>query len=169
MMDRTDKGYYRCKIRDENFYNECRTAIAKYITPQMLSMLQHEFSTKKNEALNHSVATLAPKGKDYSQSSSLKTRVMLTAGAQIQGHYRLWNRIFLKFKIPFDKNLISHLQMKEKNKRNRQIMQKTKEYKTSRSSNRYAKFSKAHCSQLEDSKTGAQYESGIADKNVKNH
>ena len=34
-------------------------------------MLQNEFSTQKNEALNHSVATLAPKGKDYSQSSSL--------------------------------------------------------------------------------------------------
>jgi len=167
MMERTDKGYYRCKIMHENFYNECRTAMAKYITPQMLSMLQHEFSTKKNEALNHSVATLAPKGKDYSQSSSLKTRVMLTAGAQIKGHYLMWNRIFQKFQINLDQNLISHLQMKDKNKWTRQIVQKTKGYKISRSTNRYAKFAEAHRSQLEDGKTGAQYESGVAVKNAK--
>ena len=97
MMDRTDKGYYRCKVQHETFYKECKTALAKYITPEMLTMLRHKFSTQKNESLNHSVATLAPKGKDYSQSSSLKTRVMLTAGAQIAGHFSLWNRIFSRF------------------------------------------------------------------------
>mmetsp|Transcript_27225 Transcript_27225/g.32204 ORF Transcript_27225/g.32204 Transcript_27225/m.32204 type:complete len:115 (+) Transcript_27225:33-377(+) len=40
------------------------TKYQKYITPEMLVMLQHEFSTQKNESLNHSVATLAAKGKD---------------------------------------------------------------------------------------------------------
>ena len=167
MMDRTDKGYYRCKIQHEGFYNECMTAMAKYITPQMLSMLQHEFSTQKNESLNHSVATLAPKGKDYSKSSSLKTRVMLTAGAQIKGHYLLWQQLFRKFLVPMDENLIRHLQVKDQFKWKRQLQQKTKEYKACRSSNRYSKFAEAHRSQLEDAKTGAQYESGIAVKNAK--
>ena len=79
----------------------------------------------------------------------------------------MWNQIFLKFKFPLDKMLISHLQMKDKNKWNRQIEQKTKGYKISRSSNQYAKFAEAHRSQLEDGKTGAQYESGVAVKNAK--
>ena len=87
MMDCTDKGHYRCKTQHESFYNKCRTTMAKYITPQMLSMLQHEFSTQKNESLNHSVATLVSKGRDYSQSPSFKTRVILTACAQIKGHF----------------------------------------------------------------------------------
>ena len=47
MMDRTDKGYYRCKVQHETFYKECKTALAKYITPEMLTMLQHNISTKK--------------------------------------------------------------------------------------------------------------------------
>ena len=87
MMERTERGYYRCKIEHEEFYNECIKCYAKYCLPEMLKMLQHDYSTQKNEALNHSVASLAPKGKDYSKSSSLKTRILLTAGAQIVGHY----------------------------------------------------------------------------------
>ena len=71
MTERTDKGYYRCKVQHEELYNEFMLCYAKYITPDMLKMLMHNFSTQKNEALNHSVATGAPKGKDYSQSTSL--------------------------------------------------------------------------------------------------
>ena len=47
MVDRTEKGYYRCKIKHEALYNECLAAYAKYCTPTMLAMLQHKFSTKK--------------------------------------------------------------------------------------------------------------------------
>ena len=39
MMERTSKGYYRCKIKNENLYTECMKACAKYITPDMLAML----------------------------------------------------------------------------------------------------------------------------------
>ena len=93
MKDRTDKGYYRCKVKHQSLYNDFRRALARYITADMLAMLQHDYSTQKNESLNHAVATLAPKGKDYSKSVSLKTRVMLTGGAQIVGHLQLWSRI----------------------------------------------------------------------------
>ena len=167
MMERTDKGYYRCKIQHEEFYNECMLAYAKYCKPEMLKMLMHTFSTQKNESLNHAVATLAPKGKDYSQSEALRTRVMLVAAAQIVGHYSLWKRLFSIFDIQLDENLVRHLKMRDLNKGKRQIFQRTKEYKSSRSTNRYAKFAEAHRSQLEDTKTGAKYESGIAVKIAK--
>ena len=162
MTERTDKGYYRCKVQHEELYNEFMLCYVKYITPDMLKMLMHNFSTQKNEALNHSVATSAPKGKDYSQSASLQTRVMLTGAAQIAGHYQLWKRLFLKFNLQLDANLIRHLKGKDETKEKKQIEQKTKEYKSRRSTNRYAKFAEAHRSQLDEVKTGAMYESGVA-------
>ena len=124
-MERTDKGYYRCKIQHETFYNECMRAYSKYIAPEMLVMLQHVFSTKKNESLNHYVASNAPKGKDYSKSTSLLTRVMLTAATQIVGNLELWTRIFVKFKLRIDTNLVRHLKRKDLNKVKRQVHQKT--------------------------------------------
>ena len=106
MKDETDKGYYRCKIKYQTLYEEFTNAIGKYITPSMLSMLQHDVSTQKNESLNHYVATLVPKDKEYSISVSLKTRVMLNAGSQIVGHLLLWTRIFTNFNLKTDQNLI---------------------------------------------------------------
>ena len=83
MIEMMDKDYYHCKIQHESFYNECMLAYAKYWKPEMLKILMHTYTTQKNESLNHDVATLAPKGNDYSQSVSLQTRVMLVTGAQI--------------------------------------------------------------------------------------
>ena len=70
----------------------------------MLAMLQHTYSTQKNEVKNHYVATFAPKTKNFSKSISF-TRVMLAAGAQIIGRYDLWNRIFGKLNIDINRNL----------------------------------------------------------------
>ena len=36
MKDRTDKGYYRCKIKHQTLYEEFMRAMEKYITPSML-------------------------------------------------------------------------------------------------------------------------------------
>ena len=167
MKDRTDKGYYRCKTQHQSLYNDFKTALSKYITIYMLVMLQHDFSTQKNESLNHTVAALAPKGKDYSKSISLKTQVMMTGGAQIIGHSQLWRQIFSKCILQIDANLARHLKRKDENKSKRQQQQKTVEYRAGRSANRYSKFAEAHCLQLADFKTGAAYESGIAVKNAK--
>ena len=66
-----------------------------------------------------------------------------------------------------DDNLIKHLKGKDQKKAKRQVQQKTKKYKASRSSNRYDKYSDAHRDQLEEMKTGAMYESGVAVKVAK--
>ena len=42
------------------------------------------------------------------------------------------------------------------------MQQNTKEYKASRSKNRYVKYAEAHVSQLEEMKTGVLYETGVA-------
>ena len=61
-----------------------------------------------------------------------------------------------------DKNLARHFQRKDATKSKRQQQQKTKEYKASRSKNRYVKYAEAHVSQLEEMKTGVLYETGVA-------
>ena len=75
MIDRTYKGYYRCKIKHKYLYNDCIKAHATYCTPHMLAMLQHKFSTKKNEAMNHSVATLAQKKKRLFYNNLIAYRI----------------------------------------------------------------------------------------------
>jgi len=162
MIDRTNKGYYRCKIRDHLLYEECIAAMSKNCTEEMMAMLQHDKSTQPNEAMNHSVASSAPKTKTFSKSSSLTTRIMLVAGAQIIGHCELWKRVFNLFDLQIDKNLVRHLTKKDENKNKRRAVQKTKEYKFYRSAKRYDKYAKAHTDQLDDMKTGAQYETGVA-------
>ena len=167
MTDRTDKGYYCCKVKDEQLYNDFINAHKKHTTLEQLAMLQHDKSTQPNESMNHSVAAIAPKNKTFSKSSSLLTRVMLCAGAQIIGHHELWNRIFMKFDLKLDENLSRYLMKRDENKSKRQIFQATKIYKSYRSKKRYDKYAEAHADQLEEVKTGAQYESGVALKTAK--
>ena len=52
MTDRTNKGYYRCKVKDEQLYNDCTNAHKKHTTLEQLAMLQHDKSTQPNESMN---------------------------------------------------------------------------------------------------------------------
>ena len=85
MMERNDRGYYRCKIKDKKLYDEIISEYSRFITPAMLEMVHHMWSTQKNEAMNTSVASLAPKHKHYSMTTSLQTRVRIAAACQIVG------------------------------------------------------------------------------------
>ena len=84
----------------------------------------------------------------------------------------MWNRIFAKFYLTMDANLSHHFQQKDVVKSKRQLLQKTKEYKSSRSQNRYAKYVEDHVTRLEEMKTGVMYQTGVgvkaAKKSVKN-
>ena len=66
-----------------------------------------------------------------------------------------------------DDNIIRYLKKKDNEKGNRQKKQRTKEYKAMRSSNRYNKFAESHRDQLEELKTGANYETDVTVKIVK--
>lgn len=72
MINRTNKGYYRCKIKHENLCNDRMKVRAKYCTPSMLATLQYDYSTQKNKSMNYPVATLALKTKICSKSSPLR-------------------------------------------------------------------------------------------------
>jgi len=61
-----------------------------------------------------------------------------------------------------DTNLARHLTKKDMEKGKRQYKQATKGYKARRSANKYSKFAVAHRDQLEELKTGAKFETGVA-------
>ena len=125
-------------------------------------MLQHDWSTQINEAMNQSVASYAPKNKTYSKSTSLLCRVHIAAAVQIIGHASLWRRIFMDFGLIFDANLKDILIAKDKKKMRKKIKDQTKEGKTVRSTVKYENLAAGHKAQMADLQKGDQYESGIA-------
>ena len=86
MMDRIDRGYYWCKIKHADLYTQITETYTRLISSQMLVVLQNEWSTQRNKAMNTYVASYAPKTKTYSISTSLRTRVEIAGAVQILGH-----------------------------------------------------------------------------------
>ena len=63
MMERNSQGYYCCKIKYAASHQEMTNDLARFLVPDMMSILQHDWSTQINEAMNQSVASYAPKNK----------------------------------------------------------------------------------------------------------
>ena len=116
MIDRTNKGYYRCKIKYEDVYNDYMKVNTKYCMPVMLAMLQHNFPTQKNEAMNHSVVTLAPKTKDFLKQVHYIPELCCVPVYKWLGVAICGTCLFF-FKLESDTNLARHLKVKENKKR----------------------------------------------------
>ena len=86
MMKRNKEGYYCCKIKHTELYEEMTSDLARFLVPDMMAMLQHDWLTQINEVMNQSVALYAPNNKTYSKSTSLLCRVHIAAAVQILGH-----------------------------------------------------------------------------------
>ena len=52
-------------------YNQITSDMARFMTKDMLIMLQHDWSTQMNEAMNTSVSSYANKNRTYSKTCSL--------------------------------------------------------------------------------------------------
>ena len=162
IIERKEQGYYRCRIAHADLYNEIKTIYQKYITKEMLEMLNHPYDTQKNESMNASVAAYAPKNKTYGFTDSINARVAIAAAVQIVGYVVLWTKIFQAFGLTLDHNLKTSLARRDKRKHRTRELLKTKEGKSKRSQQRYEKFDSAKHDFLDKMKTGRAYGSGIA-------
>ena len=108
LIDQNMSGYYRYKIRHAKLYQDLTEAFAPFIEKKRLEELQHKWSTHKNEGLNTSIASYAPKNKHCCGTSSLDNRVYIVGSVQVLGYYCLWSRIFRAFDIDIDPALESH-------------------------------------------------------------
>ena len=167
LMERGDKGYYRCKSIHKTAYAKITQALEKYMTEENLRMIHHPFTTQSNEALNKSVSAYAPKHKTYSLTKSLEARVSIAGATQIQGYRSTWNHLYDHFQLTFDstfENSLSNLDATKKRNRDRAA---SKEGKLRRTAAKIQKLNKVHKQDMEDQKKGLVYQAGIAINDAK--
>jgi hypothetical protein len=164
LMQRYEKGYYRCKHKHAEVYEELLTLYKPYITEEALRMLAHPYSTQSNEAMNKSVSCFSPKGKTFSRTESLDTRVGIAGGIQVLGYELFWQEIFQEFNMTLDDSLRAFLRNLQKRKDAKNKLARSKAGKSRRSNQRRNKLKDEHRKDMEAQKTGMLYETGIAMK-----
>ena len=159
---REEGKYFRSKVDHPILYGQITAAVAPYLAPDKLKMLQHSWSTQKNEAMNNSVAAYAPKVKNFSGTLSLKTRVGIAAGVLALGYFRFWNRVFDALHLDMDSVFATALKARDKKKTQKRVRQKSPTGKLKRRKTELATIGKSHKEQMEDARTGKTYGAGVA-------
>ena len=116
-------GYYRCKKKHAEVYDELLTLYKSCITEEALKMLAHPYSTQSNEAINKSVSCFAPKAKTFLRTENLDTWLGIAAGIQVLGYEVFWDEVFHKFDLVMDDELRTFLRnlKKKGGKRRREL------------------------------------------------
>ena len=86
LVRRKECGYYRPNVKHPIACNKIAEAISPYLTKERMMELHHNHDTQKNEAMNQSVSSYAPKTKTYSKTNSLDARVALAAAIEVTGY-----------------------------------------------------------------------------------
>ena len=154
MIERNTKGYYRSKLKDRALYDQMMSEYERFIQPKMLRQVNHMWNTQKNEAMNTSVAALAPKNKTYSTSDSLTTRVSIAAGCQIAGFATFWSTCCTTLGFEIDPYLLSILQARDRIKKKKNVRSGTIKGKMMRSGHKYDKYNSAFKKQRDGHKQG---------------
>ena len=162
LMERNEKGYYRCKERYYKLYNATTVSCKTYITPDMIKQLNHPYSTNPNESMNTSVTAFVPKGKTYLLTASLDTRVGIAGAIQVVGYFDFWKQVFDEFGITMDVNLRLHLETRDRVKGKKRAVSKTMKGKRARSEQKYSKYNRSAADYLKSMKAGMFYESSVA-------
>ena len=162
LKEKQESKYFRSKIIHKDLYDQITAAMAPYLTDTNLCMLSHPWSTQKNEAMNTSVASYAPKSKNFAGTISLKTRVGIAAGVQSLGYLKFWTRVFDELGLEMDHEFASSLTARDTKKDKKDIRQKSTEGKGKRRKGYRDKFDQLHKDQMNDAKSGMQYGSGVA-------
>ena len=89
-------------------------------------------------------------------------RVNIAGAIQVCGHREFWTRVFNKFDMAVDENLLDMLISKDRKKLRKRNREQTKEGKAVRSRLKYEMLASTHRSQMIDMKKGERYESGIS-------
>ena len=125
-------------------------------------MLHHPWSTQKNEAMNKSVSSYAPKDRTFSTTKSLLTRVTIAGAVQGTTNLIVWRNVFRKIRLPLDPLLEQFFNNMDKHKAAKNKRQSTKEGKLRRSKRKRDALTTAHRDDMQSQKEGTKYESGIA-------
>jgi len=81
------------KILNAHMYLEAKAVHEQFTTDENLEMLNHEFDSQKNEAMNKAFTKVAPKNMVFSKSKSLSDRLCLVIAYDSLGYYEMMNCI----------------------------------------------------------------------------
>ena len=116
LREKEDNKYFRCKVKDNELYHEIAAAIAPYLTDEKLKQLAHPWSTQLNEAMNNSVASYAPKNKNFCGTMPLRARVGIAGSIMALGHEEFWERVFMELNLEMDTTFRSTLRDRDNKK-----------------------------------------------------
>ena len=162
LFDKYKNGYYKCKVNDKQVYEQLLTLYKPYITPEALKMIAHPFSTQTNKAMNKSVSAFAPKGKTFSRTESLDTRVGMAGAIQVLGYEVFWDKVFTIFGLILDDNLRLYLRSLQRKKERKREIARSKTGKSRRSRQRTEKLKQDIKQDMMAKKDGTTYETGVA-------
>ena len=75
------------------WYQQLKEVMDKFTHPELLLETVHTMSTQKNEAMNHSIASFAPKFYHFSGTPTLETRVQVAIGCNNMGTSAFYNSV----------------------------------------------------------------------------
>ncbi len=129
------KGYFLDKKTHKTRFDQLMHVFQQYCSPEKMEELRHPYDTQTNEALNWSMATLAPKTKSFSTGHSLPLRICLCVCKKNLGEEEMIHRILHKMKIDpnENKNLLRNMGIFDDRKRKRTDKAKDKDQKLKRS------------------------------------
>ena len=81
-----------------------------------MAYCNHPYDTQTNEALNQSIATVAPKSTCYSGTFSLYSRIGLIIGIHNLGYTNMFRHIFQLHEMNMTRLLTQYLEKKEHRK-----------------------------------------------------
>ena len=144
-------------VNDKRLYDAMKIKYAKYITHDFLNQCRHEFDTQMNEGMNNSVAFYAPKGLNFSTSTSLKTRVYIAAGVQLVGHHYFWTSVLDILGVDFTPQLEFALITRDKEGVKKYIREHDFNNMAKRNRSYHDRFRKELVKAQNDRKRGAEY------------
>ena len=125
-------GPYLSKIKDKDIYEDIQKVVNQFSTDERLLESVHGGDTQANEALNNTLAYLAPKNTHYSNSTSLLNRVAVNAALQITTHVNYWTKVYQKLGMNMSKYYYRFLQRKDVRRSTAKRYKITLEYKRRR-------------------------------------
>ena len=114
------------------------------------SLLEHT----KNEAINISVLSYAPKTKHYLGIDYLLTRVGIAGACQAVRYATYWSKVCPKYGFDIDPNLLSILSKRDEKKASKRVTEGTLNEKRKRGKTKHGKINKEHKDYMDSRQNG---------------
>jgi hypothetical protein len=124
---------HRIHKEDTTTYMQLKKVFDQYANLDQMAYCNHPYDTQTNEALNQSIATVAPKSTCYSGTVSLYSRIGLIIGIHNLGYTNMFRHIFQIHEMNMTRPLTQYLEKKEHRKGVKRKYERKLEVKLARS------------------------------------